>query len=326
MPTRKGAYGGDSDLTDFVLGITFEIWEERGVELIGQYYADDCVIYGLDGITRGAQAVIDATNQMLGAFPDRVLLAENVIRRGDARDGYTSHRLTSVMTNRGATDYGPPTNLEVRIMNVADCVVENGKITREWLVRDNHAFATQLGASVLEAAQRLAASRTEEYRRWMASEHDRPTAGMASTTIAARYDPRAEPKAFAERAMATTWLTGECRDAEWIAPYCVLYRSPIERHSGATEREAHYRSIRESLSDVRLSVDHVCSHVFDDNGVDIAVRWVVAGKHVGDYAGIAPSGKPIVILGVTHYRCIAGRITGEWTVFDSLAVMSQMLS
>ena len=52
---RTGAYGPDDDIVDFILGITFEIWEERGVELIHQYYAKDCIVWGLDGITHGAQ-------------------------------------------------------------------------------------------------------------------------------------------------------------------------------------------------------------------------------------------------------------------------------
>ena len=45
--TEPGRYGPDSELVDFILGITFEIWEGRGVDLIRQYYAPDCVVYGL---------------------------------------------------------------------------------------------------------------------------------------------------------------------------------------------------------------------------------------------------------------------------------------
>ena len=41
--------------------------------------------------------------------------------------------------------------------------------------------------------------------------------------------------------------------------------------------------------------------------------------------GVPPTGKPIYILGVTHWRCIAGRIAIEMTVFDDLAVLSQVL-
>ena len=79
---QKGAYGFEHDIVDYILGITYEIWEERGVDLIHQYYSEDCVIWGLDGITRGAGAVVDATHATLEAFPDRRLLGEDVPRIG----------------------------------------------------------------------------------------------------------------------------------------------------------------------------------------------------------------------------------------------------
>ena len=110
MNTRQGVYGADSDIVDYILGITYEIWEQRGIELIHQYYANDTIVYGLDGITRGAAAVTSATRDTLRAFPDRRLMAENVVSSGSRIDGfYTSHRLLSVMTNEGATRFGPAT-------------------------------------------------------------------------------------------------------------------------------------------------------------------------------------------------------------------------
>ena len=74
--TSKGAYGADHDLVDYILGITFEIWEEGRVDLIDQYYGPETVVYALDGITRGSSAMIDGTNGMLAAYPDRLLLAK----------------------------------------------------------------------------------------------------------------------------------------------------------------------------------------------------------------------------------------------------------
>jgi len=57
----------------------------------------------------------------------------------------------------------------------------------------------------------------------------------------------------------------------------------------------------------------------------VAVRWTVAGTHVGDYLGVKATGKPVLIMGVTHRRTVLGRIAVEWTVFDSLGVMAQLL-
>ena len=73
-PSRTGAYTADHSLVDYILGITYEIWEEGGVDLIHQYYAADSVVFAMDGITRGAASMVDGTQSMLAAFPDRLLL------------------------------------------------------------------------------------------------------------------------------------------------------------------------------------------------------------------------------------------------------------
>lgn len=40
-----GAFGAEDSLVDYILGITFEIWEERGIELIHQYYSEQTIVY-----------------------------------------------------------------------------------------------------------------------------------------------------------------------------------------------------------------------------------------------------------------------------------------
>ena len=115
--SQSGAYGAGNMLVDYILGITYEIWEEREIELINQYYRADTVIFALDGITRGAAAIIDGTQAMLESFPDRLLLADDVIWSGNHEDGfYSSHRIISPMTNQGPTIFGPATGKQVRIL------------------------------------------------------------------------------------------------------------------------------------------------------------------------------------------------------------------
>ena len=93
---QSGAYGAGDMLVDYILGITYEIWEERKIELINQYYGADTLVFALDGITRGASAMIDGTRAMLESFPDRLLLADDVIWSGNHEDGfYSSHRIIS---------------------------------------------------------------------------------------------------------------------------------------------------------------------------------------------------------------------------------------
>ncbi len=327
MSQRVGAYGAESDIVDYILGITFEIWEQRGVELIHQYYADDVVVYGLDAISHGAAEMVSRTRDTLTAFPDRLLLAENVIWAGNRADGYyTSHRLLSLMTNKGPSQYGPATGARVRMTNIADCVVEDGVIVREWLVRDNMTLATQLGASPVAAARALAAQRSEALGRWIESETARVIASEIPESALAPASPRRDPIAFAWRVLTSCWHGNRDIFDTTHAPYSVLHRSPLRHYSGRDQVYAYYQSLRAALGHVHFSVDHVASQPFAQTGTDIAVRWSATGTHDGPILEVEPTGKPLFIMGVTHWRCIGERVAAEFTVFDDLAVLSQTMA
>lgn len=325
VPTH-GAYSTDDDIVDFILGITFEIWEEGGVDLIHQYYAADSIIWGLDGITHGAAEVVDGTNATLAGFPDRLLIAENVIWSGNRDDGYyTSHRLLSVATNDGPTIYGPATGARIRMTNIADCFIEDGQITKEWLVRDNMTLALQLGAEPLHAAREMAERQSSELADWMASETVRIQSAEAPPRNERDVTPRHDPVAFAWRVLESCWRGEREVFDSAFAPYAVLHRSPLNHYSGRDNIYAYYQNLRRIMGDARFSVDHIATQAFGDNGVDVAVRWTVAGEHQGEFYGVAATGKPVFIMGVTHWHCVDDRIAAESTVFDDLAVLSQTL-
>jgi predicted ester cyclase len=318
--TSEGAYGAHHDLVDYILGITFEIWEEGRVELIDQYYGPETVVYALDGITRGSSAMIDGTNAMLAAFPDRLLLGDDVIGRGDSHNGYSSHRVLSPMTNSGASQFGPATGKQVRIMNMADCVVKEGVITLEWLARDNLALTRQLGFDARICAELVAKNHSEELTAWLASESTRlESSGLVeSSHEVAGVDQ--------QQVLNALWSSGDDSTIEAAyAEYAVMHRSPVDAVSGRASISRHYARLRRAFQCRGALVDHTCVQSAGESADHVAVRWAVTGEHVGDYLGIAATGRPVTIMGVTHRRIVDGRIAVEWTVFDSLGVMAQLL-
>ncbi len=315
MTTKNnGAYGVENDLVDYILGITYEIWEQRRVDLIDQYYSRETIVYCLDGIVHGSKAMIDGTHSMLSAYPDRLLLGDDVITAGDTANGYSSHRVVSPMTNRGNSAFGAATGKRIRIMNMADCVVENGLITREWLARDNLALVTQLGFDPTAAAESMAANQSRELKQWFSQEGERLRAESAD-----KWPDE-------QRLLDALCLSGDDSIIESsYAEYAVLHRSPIELHSGLPALAMHYAQLRSAFEFDAATIDNVCSQVAGDNAAHVAIRWAVCGHHRNDYLGIAASGKPVYIMGVTHRRIVDGRIAVEWTVFDSLALMAQIV-
>jgi predicted ester cyclase len=324
---HPATYGTANSVTDYILGITFEIWEEGQVDSILRYYANDVVVYGLDGITRSASEMVNQTRATLEAFPDRLLLGDDVIWTGSVSRGYSSHRVLSPMSNLGATTFGPATGRSVRVMNIADCEVIDGLITREWLVRDNLALVSQLGFDPMDAARSMAEGFEPALKEWLAREFTRVTDTAADRGIPGSFAAHAEEAEFARNVLTDCWISGDTKRLQSVyAPYSVLHRAPVRIFSGRSALLAHYAGWRKTLPDARLSIDHVCSQPFGEDGRHIAVRWSVAGSQQDSFSGCAANGQPLFILGVTHWRLLAGRIISEWTVFDELALMAQSLS
>ena len=117
---------------DFILGITYEIWEDRGINTLNQYYADDIVVRSPAKVI-GNQGIKAATMATLAELPDRELLGEDVIWC-DAPGGFlSSHRLVSTATHTHPGVYGAPTGKTIAYRILADCYCTLNQVKDEWL-------------------------------------------------------------------------------------------------------------------------------------------------------------------------------------------------
>ena len=231
------------------------------------------------------------------------------------------------MTNLGPTAFGAATGKRVLTMNVADCEITDGRITREWLLRDNLALIGQLGFDTETAARGMAERFTPELSHWLKQEYSRVMANPDSTVSTIGESDMDPSEPFARQLLKNNWLDGNKEILENLyAPYCVLHRAPVRTVSGQQEILKHYENWRRALPSACLSLDHVCSQPFNSSGRHIAARWSIAGTHEGPFAGLSATGKPIYIVGVTHWRVLDGRVITEWTVFDELAMLAQALN
>ena len=79
-----------------------------------------------------------------------------------------------------------------------------------------------------------------------------------------------------------------------------------------------------AIPDARFRLEHVADIPYLSDAKDIAVRWSLAGHHTGGGLYGEPSGAPVYILGVSHWRVINGRIREDVTVWDDVAVRRQI--
>lgn len=316
-----------ADITDYILKITHRIWEQKNVGLCYDYYADTCPVYTLGAYSDSVEDVVQATTQMMATFPDRTLLGDNVIWSQD-EDGtwYSSHRLTSTMTHAGPSDLGPPTGLSGWLINVADCVCENNRIVREWLVRDYSFLVKQFGIDPLALArQRAQQEPGDDFRRWWQEEYDR-VSQVDHRKPLGDTDSILSPARFAEH-----WLHDLLNRKRFGRVSDLYWPNARQRWPGGRQAIGH-RAITgtliqwlSGLEQVRASCDHIASIPFNEHTADIALRWTLTGR----YAAKTPQdahlhGLPVMVLAVTHLRVREGRIEEEWTVFDEVALMANL--
>ena len=146
-----------TDIVDYIVRCTHKIWDERDVGLIYTHYTHNAVLYGTMGTLYSREEVVHDTIQRLVSLPERRGMATQVIWRGNDEDGfYTSHLVTGSGRHTQFGHYGEPTGRTFVSRTIADCMVYENKIYREWVVADTMAIIKQLGLDPHAFADRVA--------------------------------------------------------------------------------------------------------------------------------------------------------------------------
>lgn len=309
-----------TDIVDYIVRITDEIWMNRAVGYIYDTYDASCAIYSSYGVVRSVEEVIASTVTTLNAYPDGEIHHLNVAWSGDEQAGfYTSHLGHSRSTNVGRTAWGPGTGKRTSIRFVADCISRDNRVHTEWLVRDNGAAVRQLGYDPHEVARRAAAS--PGYETFVVS----PETRLEGQAPRRRLDvDTATVDGWARSLFHDIW---NLRRLDWVARH---YAADVVAHAGGGRSAQGLRNyqalvlhVLTAIPDGVMRVDHVCWSEESD-GVIVAVRWVLEGASAaGGVLGECPVGRPVFMMGMSHLRLSAGRIVEEWMLFDEIGVLAQ---
>lgn len=85
-------------------------------------------------------------------------------------------------------------------------------------------------------------------------------------------------------------------------------------------------AVRDFLQQIRVAFPDIRREVSDyvAQGDKIAVRWRVTGTHRGPFGGAPPTGRQVVVTGITLYRIADGKIAEEWVEMDSAGLARQL--
>ncbi|MGB5823114.1 MAG: ester cyclase [Proteocatella sp.] len=322
----KGFDEDYNDFVDYIMKITHRIWEEKGIGVIYDTYHNNVIMHaGSQNIT-GIKEVISGTTQTLHSFPDRRLIGQNVVWSRFDKNGYlSSHRIISTATNLGDSSFGPATGKKINFRTAVDCAVEDNRIHEEWLVRDNLWIVKQLGFDAHEVAKKLA----------KATAHQSPSLqtryglceAMEGQFVPTLYE--AKDSSVGEMMLEMTSRIYNYKLFNEVKKYyhedAVLHYICDRDLVGYKEIQGMMLSLFASFPNAAFDVARVTyNQRAKENEYDVSVRWRIRGLHEGIGFFGKPSGKPLEILGITHYHIADNKVKEEWMTFDGIDVLRQV--
>lgn len=317
----KGFNAKFEDLPDFILKITREIWEDRGIATLNHYYTPDIPMRFPEGIVIGNQHTINGTLATLAEFPDRELTGEDVIWSGNDEDGFlSSHRILTMGTHTGGGFFGPPTGKRFVIRAIADCAAINDQINDEWLIRDTAGLVKQLGMEPKEFARDLIA------REGGPENCVKPF--CPAVDVEGPYKSRGNDNEWGARLsnILTRIMDKNISvvRAEYDRAIQTEHPASTSVHSWAAT-EALWMGLRSSFPDATFTIEHRIGREDPLLSPRAAVRWGLHGKHDGWGMFGQPTGAEVYVMGFTHAEFGPYGLRREWTLFDHVSIWKQIL-
>lgn len=317
----KGFSNRFTDFPDYIIGITKEIWEDRGVATLNHYYSDDIPVRSPMGIQRGNVEVKASTMATINEFPDRELLGEDVIYSDDPKHGLlSSHRLITKATHTRDGQFGPATGKHWMVRVIADCAAKDNTIYDEWLVRDYGGIVRQLGMDPAQYAAQLIE------REGGAENASRPF--VPASDVEGPYKGRGNDNEWGEKYAQSLTRIMDTDFAHIMTDYD---RAVIGEYAGAQTaigREdvtAFWVGLRSSFPSATFTIHHQIGMDADMLSPRAAIRWSLDGVHDGWGTFGKPTGAPVHVFGMSHAEYGPWGLRREFALYDEIAIWKQIL-
>ncbi len=313
------------DFPDYIIGITREIWEDRGIGTLNHYYSDDIPVRSPMGVQRGNQEVIASTMATVYEFPDRELFGEDVIWSGTPETQLlSSHRIITTGTHSRDGIFGKASGKRFKVRVIADCAAKDNTIFDEWLIRDYGGIVRQLGMKPKSFAKKL---------------------------IEAEGGPSTCVRPFTPEIDIKGEYVGVGNDNEWGQRYASVLTRLMDKEfstvtnaydravqteyaggvSGISHKsvDSFWVGLRSSFPNASFKIHHQIGMDSDVLPPRAAIRWSLDGIHEGWGSFGKPSGATVHVMGMCHaefgpFGESGSSIRRECALYDEIAIWKQI--
>ena len=315
------------NIIDYIVRITYHIWEDKNIGYIYDTFSNDCRVWDEFGLQSGSEKIIADTVHTNNAFPDIRLFADEVIWAGDDNASFhTSHRTIITGTNTGYSKFSKPTGKSVRLFCIANCVAKNNEIYYENVVYDTAALITQLGLNVNQVAKDIANKGgigpfAPDFK------NSKPKRKTGKTKPISFEIPEkvSNVREFAHSIFNIIWNRRNFSAIDHVYSDNIVFECSTGRiFKGKKQLRSFIISIIASFPDLALSIEDIYWMGNEQVGYLVSIRWGAIGAHKGNGYYGAPTDKECYIWGITQWQIENNKIIKEWTAFNEFGILMQI--
>jgi len=307
------------DFPDYVLGMSHEIWEGRGLAAkLRQYCHADIIQRSPAGILSGTEAVVSEVLSTQAAFPDRRLLGEDVIWCGSPAVGMLgAHRGLVLAGYGGGGPFDAAAGQRVRYREMSEIYAKSNLISDVWRVIDTGAITRQMGTTPMDWA------------RLHLTEPDAETQPLRpETDVPGPYTGRGNSNqwgaAFAN--LLERIMSGDLSViAEQYDRACHCEYPGGQSEHGWSGAEAFWLGLRAAFPTATFEIRHQIGLSDPPMPPRAALRWSLSGQHSGWGSFGRPSGARVHVMGMSHAEFGPWGLRREWSLLDEAAIWTQIL-
>ena len=326
--SMKGFETQYKNIIDYIVRITYRIWEEKNIGYIYDTYSNDCRVWDEFGLQSGSEKIVADTVHTNNAFPDIRLFADEVIWAGDEDASFhTSHRTIITGTNTGYSKFSEPTGKSVRLFCIANCVAKNNEIYYENVVYDTAALIKQLGLNVNQVAKEIAnKGNIGPFAPDFKNSKPKRITGKAKPISFEIPEKISNVREFAYAVFNTIWNRRNFSAINQVYSNNIEFEGSTGRKfKGVKQLRSFIISMITSFPDLALSIEDIYWMGNEKDGYLVTIRWGAIGTHKGNGAYGPPTDRECYLWGITQWQIKKNKIIKEWTAFNEFGILMQLL-